>query len=68
LKSRAKEGNASKVDEDGSDEMPDNASNDKRRVETEIEFLEKLLLAKRDKLKELHVRIERKDANGNTST
>lgn len=44
----------SKVKENESDKpVPVNTSNDKRRVEIEIEFLEEMLRVKREKLKKL---------------
>jgi hypothetical protein len=53
-KKKKEESNSSVVDEKGSDEVLVNVSNDKRRIEIEIEFLEELLRIKRDKLKELN--------------
>ncbi|GLI75263.1 hypothetical protein PoHVEF18_003516 [Penicillium ochrochloron] len=50
---KEKKANAFEAAEEGSDEVLVDVLNDKKRVEVEIEFLEELLRAKREKLKEL---------------
>ncbi|KAJ5905452.1 uncharacterized protein N7473_002368 [Penicillium subrubescens] len=50
---KEKEGNAFEAAEEGFDEVLVNVSNDKKRLEIEIEFLEDLLRAKREKLTEI---------------